>query len=212
MKIELEAALRDSKATTSELKEVLSKITNNVISDILLNEDEIPDDHLNIKKTLNYIDLSKTHKGYLSYLTQDRIDKISEDPDEDFWNPKLRYFGKPGSVMKKLLSIDNWTIENFSNQFQAIIDPPNYRLELVRGRDIAKYYNPSNHSQRGGTLGNSCMNNAESDVFDFYVKNENVIGMLVMLDQHDKVLGRAIFWDDGKGFKFMDRIYIYNDI
>lgn len=195
---------------TEELKQVLTKIDNQ-LSFILL-KDEIDDDFLlKTDKPINYLDLSHTNKGHISYLTKDRIDKIEQD-DRDYWKIKLRYHARPGSVLKKLFSDQlHYSLEDFSIKFLSIVDKPVFRLELIKGSDISKYYNYKNYYIQNGNLGHSCMSHSPSKYFDIYVKNEDSINMLVMLNEDDKVMGRALVWN-GDGFRLMDRIYVCNDI
>jgi len=194
---------------TPELKNVLVKI-NSDIARLLLQED-IDDNTLSHpEKNFNYFDLSHTSKGHLSYLTKDRIDKI-ELEDKNFWEPKKRYHARPGSVIKKLFKIHDWELENFTTQFLSIVDPPVFRMEVVKGEDVAKYYAQVNYFERRGSLGGSCMACVPSNFFQIYVENPEQINMLVMLDQHDKVMGRAVLWN-GADFRLMDRIYVCNDL
>lgn len=196
---------------TEELKEVLNNV-NNVLSKTILDgsidETQIADP----EKYINYLDISHTNKGHLSYLTQERIVKVEETEEKDYWRPGMRYHGRPGSVLKKLFHKDlSRHFEDFSIKYISIVDKPDFHFELVKGSDIAKYYDSKNYREHSGNLGSSCMARCPSIVFDFYVNNEDTINMLVMLDQHNKVMGRAIVWN-GKDFRVMDRIYVSNDL
>ena len=194
---------------TEDFKNVLKKINSDIAS-ILLNEaiDESLLHHPD--KVLNYIDLSHTTKGHISYLTQDRIDKIQIE-DQDFWCVKKRYHSRPGSFLKKLLKMRDYEIENFTTQFLSIVDPPVYNMVVVKGQDIAKYYDYHTYYQQSGALGGSCMKCSPPEFFQIYVENPNQINMLLMMDQHEKVMGRAILWV-GEGFKILDRVYVCNDL
>jgi hypothetical protein len=193
---------------TEELKAVLAKI-NSDMARLLLQEDVDESVLSKPEKNVNYLDLSHTSKGHMSYLTGERIEKI-ENGDKNYWDVKSRYHARPGSVMKKLFKTHDWEIENFSTQFLSIVDPPVYQMELVKGADVAKYYHYKNYYSQSGALGTSCMKSSPSEFFDIYVENPNQINMLVMLDQHDKVMGRALVWH-GEDFKLLDRIYTCND-
>lgn len=195
---------------TEDLKKVLLQIKNNTIASFLL-LNEIDDSILNHpEKEFNYIDLSHATKGHLSYLTKDKIEKIEASENKDYWEVKIRYHSRPGSLMKKMFKINDVQIESFTTQLQSIIDPPVYTMKVVQSDDIAKYYSHYNHAQPYGSLGNSCMNSSPREYFDIYVNNPEQINMLVMFDKYEKVMGRAILWN-GDGFKLLDRIYICND-
>jgi len=195
---------------TEELKNVLNQIDNKLSNMIL---EDVEDQYLvDPDKYVNYLDISHSNKGHLSYLTKDRITKIVESEDKDFWKVKMRYHGRPSSVLKRLFKSDlSIWFEDFSMKYISIVDKPEYHMELVKGDKIAEYYNYKNYYNTNGNLGGSCMARVPSYFFDFYVKNDDRINMLVMLDQHDKVMGRSIVWI-GDDFKIMDRIYTCNDL
>lgn len=195
---------------SNELKEVLTKI-NSAISTTLLGESV--EESMLTDKEVNYLDLSTTTKGHLSYLTKERIEKITkEDECQNFWNAKMRYHARPGSVLKKMFSFfRDYEIEHFTTQFLSITDPPVYRMLVVKGTDIAKYYDHANYFEQKGSLGGSCMKAVNERFFDIYVNNPDFINMLVMLNQNDKVMGRAVLWL-GKDFKVLDRVYVCNDL
>jgi len=196
---------------TEELKKILNQI-NNPLSHLILNENISDDNIVDLDKYINYIDISQSNKGHLSYLTKDRISKIENSEDKDYWKAKMRYHGRPGSVLKKLFHPNlSRHFEDFSMKYISIADKPEYHMELVNGNDIAKYYDYKNYYNQNGNLGGSCMSRVPSDFFDFYVQNVRNINLLVMLDQHDKIMGRAIIWI-GNDFKLMDRIYTCNDL
>lgn len=196
---------------TDELKNVLTKINSPISTAILTGVDE--DLLTNPEKEFNYFDLSQSTKGHLSYLTKEKIERIeqSENTEEDklnYWSPKIRYHSRPGSLMKKLLKLNDFEISNFTTQFLSIVDPPVFNMVVVQGVDIAKYYNYQSYADQRGSLGSSCMKSSPDNFFDIYVQNPNQIKMLIMLDQYNKLMGRSIIWSD---LKLMDRVYTSND-
>jgi hypothetical protein len=192
------------------LKEVLLKIDKSSHLNYLLLSGEVKESELSHpEKNFNYLDLSHSNKGHISYLTQEKIDKI-EAEDKDYWEPKMRYTARPGSIMKKLFKTNSSEIEYFASQFLAIVDPPVFHMKVVKGNDISKFYQHNNYYQQSGSLGASCMKCSPANYFDIYTQNEDKISMLLMLDQYDKVMGRAILWN-GNDFKLLDRIYVCND-
>ena len=193
---------------TEQLKNVLDQVNYNWISDIL-KSGEIEEGHLIGENHIDYLDLSQTNKGHLSYLTRDRINKIDVD-DKDYWRVKMRYHGKPGSVIKKLLNADAYIVEDFAVKFLSVVDKPEYHFEVVKGEDIARYYQHSSYYNQCGSLGGSCMKYSPPEFFDIYVKNPEHINMLVMMDQHGKIMGRSLLWI-GEGFRILDRIYVCSE-
>lgn len=193
---------------SEELKEVLLKI-NNPISNLILNGD-IDNDIINNEKQINYLDISKSNIEHISYLNKDRKEKIDQ-VGGNYWEPKLRFYSKPGSVINKMLiKSDPQEIEKFSNDYISIVNPPIFTMKIVKGDDIPHYYNYNSYKEQKGTLGNSCMKDKNSNFFELYSKNPDNINMLIMVDQNNKIYGRSILWI-GEDFKLMDRIYTIYD-
>ncbi len=119
-------------------------------------------------------------------------------------------------------------IEDFTNQYKAMFDFNSDALnkfEIVKGRDIVKWYKGENYVSGGGSLNNSCMANSKGEFFDLYSRNSQV-SMVILYDdggslkdgkyKSSKIKGRAILWEDAEcsevgKFQFMDRIYTVND-
>lgn len=119
-------------------------------------------------------------------------------------------------------------IEDFTNQYKAMFDFNSDALnkfEIVKGRDIVKWYKGQNYVSGGGSLNNSCMASSNGEFFDIYSKNSQV-SMVILYDDGGslkdgkytarKIKGRAILWEDAEcsevgKFQFMDRIYTVND-
>ena len=122
---------------TEELKNVLNQIDNKLSNMIL---EDVEDQYLvDPDKYVNYLDISHSNKGHLSYLTKDRITKIVESEDKDFWKVKMRYHGRPSSVLKRLFKSDlSIWFEDFSMKYISIVDKPEYHMELVKGDKIAE--------------------------------------------------------------------------
>lgn len=110
-------------------------------------------------------------------------------------------------------------IESFVNMFKAERDKnKNYeRFELVKGRDIKYWYNQKNYSrfiQEDTTLAKSCLRYEESGKFlEMYVNNPDLVNMLILKDDVDRLRGRALIWylTYPEGRIYMERIYTIND-
>jgi hypothetical protein len=110
-------------------------------------------------------------------------------------------------------------IESFVNMFKAERDKnKNYeRFELVKGRDIKFWYNQKNYSrfiQEDTTLAKSCLRYEESGKFlEMYVNNPDLVNMLILKDDVEKLRGRALVWylTYPENRIYMERIYTIND-
>ena len=110
-------------------------------------------------------------------------------------------------------------IESFVNMFKAERDKnKNYeRFELVKGRDIKYWYNQKNYSrfiQEDTTLAKSCLRYEESGKFlEMYVNNPDLVSMLILKDDVERLRGRAIVWNltYPENRIYMERIYTIND-
>ena len=138
---------------------------------------------------------------------------------------------KIGRLVRALLKTVGVTfidkdIEDFTNQYKATYDFAKDALkqfDIVKGKDIAYWYDNDYYVSGGGTLNNSCMAEVNSNYFDIYCKNKQV-SMVILYSENgtingdkyvsDKIRGRAILWDaefDGQSITFMDRIYTTHD-
>ena len=163
-----------------------------------------------VDKHVNYISISVNNKSRVSYVSNDRLEVI---PKEEYWTSSKRYNAKPGSFVSKLFkNIPQPEIEKFSNLFRAESNKPQFKIEVVSGDDIKKYYKYDSYAEDGrGSLGISCMkhNNCQK-LLDIYTINTDIVSMAIMLNEDGYLLGRAILWEfDGN--KIMDRIYTHDD-
>jgi len=121
-----------------------------------------------------------------------------------------------GRMINKLLSLTNKKItdkqrENFVNKFKALMKTES-DFKIFSGDEIYKYYSiiPYEKETGVGQLGKSCMNQKPKEFFDLYTKNPDKINLLVLF-RNGEMVGRSILWNTNNGFKFMDRIYTYED-
>jgi hypothetical protein len=127
---------------------------------------------------------------------------------------------KVGRAMRALLKaagveFADRDYEAFVNLYKATIDKMNDKfsyIEVVRGGDIAHWYNNSNYYQRSGTLGSSCMAGAPESWLEVYTANPEV-GLVIYksMDDTEKIIGRALLWKLRDGKEFLDRVYTVND-
>ena len=183
---------------------------------------------------ISYIDIDN---GFITYLTQNSVNKNKFSDKEMFFNVNLRSKMKIGRFIKKILSNEKYynyiymfkmgiftdsEIESYTNHLKSeSYDSKDQKFILVEGDDIEKYYDLS--VNRRGTLGGSCMSGKSKKIkgiFDIYTKNKEVCNLLVLLDKNGVILGRSIIWkakiekgehDLPNNIFLMDRVYHRSD-
>ena len=200
----------------SKVKGKTGEIAQGIL-DIIEDEEYIDDD--DIKQ--NYFDLVDKD-DMLSFIQQNRIPS-GWDSDED---PSLPYTMKGrsdvkiGKIVRYLLpftsvNFKDKDIEEFVNHFKAIKSNSKLKFELVDGSDIAKYYNSDRYYSSNGSLGGSCMADESKGTFKIYTENKSKVKLLVLLDEDNKVHGRALVWklkdSPCEAKYFMDRVYTNRD-
>lgn len=195
---------------SEEFEKVLRKIQDNSeVARLLLksrhNLDTLSDGFV------NYISVAHDPTK-ISYMTPDRITKIQETGDFDnIWKTSKRFSAKPGAFVKKLFKdVSNTEIEKFSTLYRTVQSNPAFRFKVVDGQDILRYYLYDSYAEQTASLGASCMKHRNCQSFlNIYAENPDKIKLLIMLDQADKLLGRALLWNTDP--KIMDRIYTIDD-
>ena len=196
--------------TSNELDHFLHQIAESSEVAKLLLKQRHPIESL-VEDHINYISVSNSDPTKISYLTTERIEFLKER-GEDLWTSPRRFHVKPGAFVGKLFkSISPMEVQNFSSLYKNVVSKISTRFEVISGPQIRNYYHYDSYSKEHGSLGSSCMKYDQcQNYLDIYVKNPQLIKMLVVLDQRDKLIGRAILWDDGLN-KIMDRIYTIDD-
>lgn len=172
---------------------------------------------------VNYL----TMRGSLiSYLPEGRPHLVNDDGR---WCREGRQEGKPGRVIRKVLSdflideyeIDDRVVENFSNLCVSYVmangDDEStanaVNLYVVNGDFITLYYNGHNHSRlASGNLSGSCMAFKDPELFDIYAMNHDVCSMIVAIDGERLLAGRALLWKTDEHGYCMDTIYAAESI
>lgn len=194
---------------SDELREILKPIeTQSLVANLLLRGRHTDD--ILVDDPVNYISIGKQDKSKISYLSQDRIAALKEDDSP--WTTTRRYMAKPGAFVAKIFkNIPSKEVENFSSLFQSLSNKKPMRFEVVKGEDIKEYYFYESYASNNGSLGASCMkHNHCQSYLSLYTDNSDMLSMVIMLNEEDRLMGRALLWDfDGN--KIMDRIYTQND-
>lgn len=194
---------------------------------------EIANSILDLIEDENWISDELTKQNYFSTTDKDDIvsfiqsNKVPNDWDEEK-SPELPYvtkgrneikIGKIIRTLSKALNLDSpitdKDIEDFVNQYKATSTKTTVEFKLVSGDDITKYYDSKRYYGKSGSLGGSCMADESKSTFKLYSENPNKVKMLVLIDNNDKIHGRAIVWklkeSPCEAKYFMDRVYSNSD-
>jgi hypothetical protein len=216
MKLFLSPKLTDilnkmSKTGDFQVKTVANRILG------LKNTDELFD--------LSYIDVEPNKDDTLSFMPSarawrnmefaDQEDANKEPTTEDpCWKASGRQAVAVGKFINKLFDdFSDVSIARFVNAYKAEIAATQIfnRFKIVRGQDIRQYYSERTYAGKEGTLGGSCMryDNCQP-FFDIYCENPEKIGLIILTNFDNKLIGRALLWGPLRKPTdkiFMDRIY-----
>ena len=160
----------------------------------------------NATEMLNYLRPAADASVYFSNDTKHK----GVDVNEFNWNSQKETI-KIGRCIKQLLGnrVNDREIELFVNTWKAYFSKkPN--IKIVSGEDIRHWYHNKNYNEFSeyNSLGKSCMSYDNCQKYlDIYVKNPEVCSMIIMLDDDNKLLARAILWKTTDNKQIIDRIY-----
>jgi hypothetical protein len=133
---------------------------------------------------------------------------------------------KIGKLINKIFpgKFKDKEVEDFVNKFKSESESSD-KFDIVKGEDIAYWYDCRNYIYSiKGVLNSSCMKNMNEEVFDIYTSNPDVCRMVILKNEDDELIGRALVWkvnlsEDDIDFNpqlvdvkyFMDRIYHTED-
>ena len=156
------------------------------------------------------------------YFEMTLSDKLSIGSDKDLddeptsysrkyiYDCELQLMNKFGK--KSIEEINDSDIEKFVNELTAELkllrSSPDSKIEIVKGKEIKKWYDSDNYQSTSGQLGSSCMSGKLCQLyFDIYTENSDTISLLILKNEGDKLVGRALLWKLENGKYFMDRVY-----
>lgn len=118
--------------------------------------------------------------------------------------------GKIKLIYDSGFMIGDKDIEKFVDRLSALLKDSSSsaqsKMKLVDGENIRHWYDQSNYASLIGELGNSCMADESCQpYFDIYCKND--VSLLILLNENNKLIGRALVWKLTTGEYFMDRVY-----
>lgn len=182
---------------SDKLKDFLKKINTETSKQILESEGQL--------HNFSFLDLEE--EDYIGYLPSDKCsDRLD---DKHSYNNINRVSIKVGRLVKKILpNISNVDLEKFVNQYKNLNIRTEKRFVFYEGIDISNAFMTKNFfSNTPSALQNSCMNDC-IDWVEFYIGCP--VKMLVLVDENDKIHGRALIWNI-EGVTFMDRVYYIKD-
>ena len=177
--------------------------------------------------------IDKAYRNNMSNLSNDEGDKVDinkrffNSEVEKILNSKTRSTIRIGKLVNSLFpnKFSDSEIEKFVNIIRAK-NSTEYNFRIVSGEEILNYYDsencadPDNSTYQLGTLASSCMMDKPRSIFEIYVKNPETCKMLVMLNNRDELVARALLWkvdctdmENGEKFKaeFLDRVYFQKE-
>jgi hypothetical protein len=204
--------------TSPELKEMLNKIDDPVakqFTDLIYKD---------IKTKYNILDKTDINSK-LSFVSDNQATtKINSGTDKWALFSKSNNSTTIGRVVKSILSDNNIVVsdrdvDKFVDKFKAEFDKSLIKdkespFKIVKGEDIRYWYLIYNYNENArsgnGSLGKSCMRYEECQKFlDIYVNNPDQVTMVILLNDDNKLLSRALLWKTNKGL-YLDRIYYTN--
>jgi hypothetical protein len=171
-----------------------------------------------IKTNANYLKLSDKNDD-LKFVNDTQVKRFIDAGQDPF--ERANNIAKIGRTVRQILtsngiSVTDQQIEKFVNSYKNEWDRK-YKKEsegfnLISGEDIRNWYLEEKYVYGGGTLNNSCMRYRETQEFlDIYTNNPEVCQLLILVDNSNRLLGRALLWKlvDGTGKTpyYLDRIY-----
>lgn len=212
---------------SKDIAEILKRVEH-PISDELLNLSK-----KNVKFDISFVDKTDD-SGNISFIQTDRVKRMEEkgldaktarnDYKSEIWTSGLRTSTRINRFINKIFKnkYNAAEIEKFGNQYKASFELKDEKMKVVYGKDIQKWYLEENYADTKGSLGGSCMRyKAKNNYLEIYADNSpdsetfSHIGLLILLDNNNKLLGRALIWFNSikpePGKIFMDRIYTTHD-
>jgi len=171
-----------------------------------------------IKTNVNYLKTSDKNDDvkFVNDTQVKRFIDAGQDPFERATNS-----AKIGRTVRQILTANNISvtdqqIEKFVNTYKNAWDKSFKKtsegIHLVSGEDIRNWYLESKYVPGGGQLNNSCMRyDSTQDFLNIYTENPEVCQLVILVDDKNRLLGRAILWKLISGINkygyYLDRVY-----
>jgi len=142
------------------------------------------------------------------------VAKSKEVSTEEKYKSRLRQQVKIGRFFSKMNdALTPAEAENLSNKYKAAWMSTNKAedgLSVVKGEDIRYWYLNSHYNRSGGSLNSSCMQDSnDQHRFNIYCENPNKVALVIVVDDNEKLLARALLWrlTTPPSTVYLDRIY-----
>lgn len=210
--------------------EITKYIASSIFSSILKSIDfKIKSDYTEA----TYFDIDREKDNMISYMPINKLKEIGKDDkskkapvqydeygnvvsdDTLMYKSRLRQQAKVGRILRMLNpDLSDAQIETFVASYRAAwtakMENLANRLRVVTGEEIQYWYLSTRYAKGGGTLNQSCMqgDGAQSQI-KFYAQNPDSIALVILVDDDEKLVARALIWRcyEPSGVIFMDRIY-----
>ncbi|MGL5715391.1 MAG: hypothetical protein ACRCX2_20400 [Paraclostridium sp.] len=161
-----------------------------------------------------YLDIS-TNGQSISYITKDRLDRFDGNVWDEALRKKFAIQTKPTRVVQAIYGKELPYSDSRKLRFM-LFDLSDYEIQIIKGIDIAKYYNVDMYEERRGDLGSSCMRAVPSSLFEVYRRHCSMV--VVMRKSTGKICARSVMFENCKsanGYKdetLLSKIYAIDDI
>jgi hypothetical protein len=153
--------------------------------------------------------------GEMTYLPANKESIVTVNEEwEKTGRQEIKYGKGIRKIFNNVYDITEKEVEMLSNKLSERFKFCG-ELRVVEGKDITFWYHHSKYESSSGSLNDSCMKHSScQEYFGIY---EDSAKMLIAVNKEDKLIARALLWDDveshklSDNIKLMDRIY-GNDI
>ena len=161
----------------------------------------------------SYFDITDKN-DIVSYMTIDKMKRLEDG--EDPYKSRFRQQTKIGKFFQMLdKNLSQSQVEKYVNEFKGNYDlciaGVGDRLKLVSGEAVRFWYNRKSYVTGGGSLNSSCMSGPEKGPeMQMFVDNPDIVQLLILTNDENKLLGRALVWklEKPEGRYFMDYVYV----
>ena len=171
-----------------------------------------------IKTNVNYLKTSDKNDD-MKFVNDTQVKRFIDAGQDPF--DRATNSAKIGRTVRQILtangiSVTDQQVEKFVNTYKNAWDK-NFKktsegIHLVSGEDIRNWYLEDKYVSGGGQLNSSCMRySSTQDFLNIYTENPEVCQLVILVDDRNRLLGRALLWKliDGvnKYGYYLDRVY-----
>lgn len=161
--------------------------------------------------------LKQQHNGFAEYF--DTSISIAENLMKESLRSSKGIITTFGRALEKLAKQNHERPWSYQSQelFENILlvnGNDGYYFKEYESKDIPVFYHYETYAEESGTLGRSCMRSDSDQIkVHFYAKMGDAVKILVLHDENELVVGRALLWQKcynrkrKQPFVVMDRVY-----